>query len=70
MRDCPGRIVVGVVGLGHLSGIEAHWDEQIDRRSLLELPPAGSSWSKRLLGWGLLSATAIGTGILIKHLLS
>ena len=68
LRDCPGRIVVGVVGLGHLSGIEEHWEEEINRESLLLLPqPVANSRIARLFGWGLLSTLAVVCGIGIRH---
>jgi len=40
-RSVPGQVVVGVVGLGHVAGIVAHWhDEHIDIPALMHVPPS------------------------------
>lgn len=45
--------VVGVVGAGHLEGIRAHWDAEIDVAALLEMPSGHTlRRGKVRLNWG------------------
>lgn len=39
LRKCKGPIVVGVVGAGHLKGIQEYWDKEIDIKSITTKPP-------------------------------
>ncbi len=41
IRSAPGEKVVAVVGAGHVPGIKAHWDEEIDIEELETLPEKG-----------------------------
>jgi pheromone shutdown protein TraB len=56
LRQCPGPVTVGVVGLGHVEGIRKHWKSEIDIASIMVQPPS-SSWKsfflKIILGFGL-----------------
>merc|ERR1711943_23725 len=61
LRDCPGNIVVGVVGLGHLSGIETYWDKEIDRLSLLTVPESKKSNYFRYITLTVAGAISIGS---------
>lgn len=57
LRQLPGPLSVGVVGLGHVEGIKKHWEADIDIGAICVQPPA-SSW--RSLGIKLaLGMTAI-----------
>lgn len=47
IRSAPGEKVVAVVGAGHVPGIKAHWDQEIDMAALERLP-------EKRAGWGLL----------------
>lgn len=68
LRDCPGNIVVGVVGLGHLSGIETYWDKEIDRLSLLTVPESKKSNYFRYITLTVAGAISIGSICVIKYL--
>lgn len=39
IRSAPGKKIVAVVGAGHVPGIKKYWSENIDTRSLEQLPP-------------------------------
>ena len=41
IRNAPGEKIVAVVGAGHIPGIKAHWNADIDTTSLDQLPPKG-----------------------------
>lgn len=49
LRKCPGPVVVGVVGLGHLKGIQKYWNKDIDINNLKQLPPDNNSKRKFLI---------------------
>lgn len=49
LRKCPGPVVVGVVGLGHLKGIQKYWKKDIDIKNLKQLPPNRSSKFRYLI---------------------
>lgn len=51
VQNAPGRVVVAVVGAGHVSGMVNALSTRIDTAPLLELPPA-SMWPK-ILKWGI-----------------
>lgn len=62
IRDCPGEIIVGVVGLGHLKGINAHWNQDIDRAALLQIPVKSESKFLRktlLLSFGIVAVSCV-----------
>lgn len=51
------RVVVGVVGLGHVKGIQRRWeDTNIDVRELLALPPPTSKAAK----WAMIAGATVG----------
>jgi len=39
LRNCPGKVVVGVVGMGHLAGMIQYWDKDIKLPQLLYVKP-------------------------------
>lgn len=39
IRNAPGKKIVAVVGAGHVSGIKAHFEDEIDIKALDVLPP-------------------------------
>lgn len=39
IKTAPGKKIVAVVGAGHVKGIKAHWDNDIDIESLETIPP-------------------------------
>jgi len=41
IRSAPGRKVVAVVGAGHVPGIKAYWEKEIQLDQLEQLPPKG-----------------------------
>jgi pheromone shutdown-related protein TraB len=41
IRRAPGKKIIAVVGAGHVPGIKAHWEREIDIRELESLPPKG-----------------------------
>jgi pheromone shutdown-related protein TraB len=41
IKNAPGQHIVAVVGAGHVPGIRARWNEDIDIAPLEELPPKG-----------------------------
>jgi len=44
LRNCRGRVIVGVVGLGHLKGIRENWEKPLpDRKELLTIPERRST---------------------------
>ncbi len=51
IKTAPGQKIVAVVGAGHVPGIQKHWEENNDIRSLETLPPPGRFTG--LLKWGL-----------------
>jgi pheromone shutdown-related protein TraB len=51
IRTAPGRRIVAVVGAGHVPGIQAHWDSELDTADLERLPPPGRGAT--LLKWVL-----------------
>jgi pheromone shutdown protein TraB len=61
LRTCPGKVIVGVVGMGHVPGIHARWSQPLpDRKALLEMPqtPPKKPWLKRIVVWGSVGAAA------------
>jgi pheromone shutdown-related protein TraB len=51
IRTAPGKKIVAVVGAGHVPGIQARWQEQVDMEALEEIPPKGKAAD--LLKWGI-----------------
>jgi pheromone shutdown-related protein TraB len=51
IRSAPGKMIVAVVGAGHVPGIKRDWNEAIDLNALDELPPKGKLFS--FLKWGI-----------------
>lgn len=51
IRTAPGKKVVAVVGAGHVPGIRANWDQDIDVEALKQLPPKGRFAG--VLKWGI-----------------
>jgi pheromone shutdown-related protein TraB len=51
VRQAPGRKIVAVVGAGHLPGICANWESEVDLAALETLPPRG--WFGRILKWAI-----------------
>ena len=49
IKDAPGKKIVVVVGAGHVPGIRANFNKEIDRKPLTEVPPP-KTWVK-LLKW-------------------
>lgn len=49
IRTSPGAKIVGVVGAGHIPGIQKYWNETIDIAKLEEMPPKGKF--THLLKW-------------------
>lgn len=39
VRDAPGNTVVAVVGAGHVAGMEKHFQAEIDREAINQIPP-------------------------------
>lgn len=62
LREAPGNTIVAVVGAGHVPGMTAHFDDEIDRASLTTLKPS-SKWVNAIK-WGipLLVLLAFGWG--------
>lgn len=54
ITHAPGSKVVAVVGAGHVPGILAHLDSEIDVASISEIPPK-SRWG-RTVAWGITCA--------------
>lgn len=51
IQEAPGRVIVAVVGAGHVAGIQKALPTSIDTRPLQELPPP-SLWP-RILKWAI-----------------
>jgi len=51
IRTAPGKKIVAVVGAGHVPGIQARWQEQVDVEALEEVPPKGRAAG--LFKWGI-----------------
>ncbi len=49
IRNSPGGKIIGVVGAGHIPGIQKYWNETVDLGKLEEMPP--KSKVTRLLKW-------------------
>ena len=52
LRRCKARRVVAVVGMGHVRGIQKHWNDNINMRELVTVPnqPSLLAWAfKRVL---------------------
>eukprot|EP00698_Gefionella_okellyi_P001052 TRINITY_DN10929_c0_g1_i1.p1 TRINITY_DN10929_c0_g1~~TRINITY_DN10929_c0_g1_i1.p1 ORF type:complete len:329 (+),score=57.86 TRINITY_DN10929_c0_g1_i1:1167-2153(+) len=49
---CRGSTIVGVVGLGHLAGIQKHWEEPINVEALMQVP-IGRSKVATAITWGV-----------------
>jgi pheromone shutdown-related protein TraB len=58
LREAPGRVIVGVVGAGHVEGMVKHVDTPVDRAALDALP--SPPWWQGLLKW-LVPAILVGT---------
>jgi pheromone shutdown-related protein TraB len=51
IRQAPGRKIVAVVGAGHVPGIRANWEAEIDLAQLEALPPPGKL--STIMKWGI-----------------
>ena len=51
IRQAPGRKIVAVVGAGHVPGIRANWEAEIDLAQLEALPPPGRLGT--IMKWGI-----------------
>lgn len=51
VREAPGKVVVAVVGAGHVEGMVRYLNTVVDRQQLSEIPPP--SWTRRLSRWVL-----------------
>jgi len=62
IRTAPGAKIVAVVGAGHVPGILAGWEREIDIAALEEIPPKGrfSSALKWLLPLGIMAIFLVG----------
>jgi pheromone shutdown-related protein TraB len=49
VREAPGKIVVAVVGAGHVEGMVRYLNTPVDRQELSKIPPP--SLARRLLRW-------------------
>lgn len=49
LQAAPGEKIVAVVGAGHVKGMKAHFEDDIDKEPLNELPPPGRTG--RILKW-------------------
>jgi len=54
IRTAPGEKIVAVVGMGHVPGIKAHWDQPVDMNALEQRPAGGRIF--RILKWGIPAA--------------
>jgi pheromone shutdown-related protein TraB len=51
IKSAPGEKIVAVVGAGHVPGIIANWDREIDTDALEQLPPK-RAWGS-IVKWGI-----------------
>jgi len=51
IRQAPGRKIVAVVGAGHVPGIRANWEAEVDLAALEALPPPGRLGA--IMKWGI-----------------
>jgi len=51
LRQAPGRKIVAVVGAGHVPGIRANWEAEVDLAALEALPPPGRLGA--IMKWGI-----------------
>jgi pheromone shutdown-related protein TraB len=51
IRQAPGRKVVAVIGAGHVPGIRANWETEVDLAGLETLPPPGRFGT--IMKWGI-----------------
>jgi len=51
IRSAPGKVVVAIVGAGHVGGIKSQIQQEHDLTELMELPPK-PIWPK-IVGWGV-----------------
>lgn len=70
LRSLSAPLIVGVVGKGHVQGIQKHWEAQIDIEAISKTPPS-SSWkaffAKVVIGLTVVCGSTIG---LIQYLRS
>ena len=62
--------VVGVLGMGHVAGVEKHWMQPLDVRDLLTLPPPSRRSSTVVLGLkiGALGLVGVAAFIIVRKL--
>lgn len=76
--DAAGEVrpvtVVGVVGIGHVSGIVAHWGQvhraRIDEISMVPEVSRTRRLARLMVKWGLVSAVGFGVYVVVKPRLS
>lgn len=56
---CKGPVVVGVVGMGHVKGIQKYWEEDIDIETITKSPPKSNFGRKVLMLGGFLLVLTI-----------
>lgn len=57
------KVIIGVLGAGHVPGIQKWWSMPVDRAELNRVPQGGRSFISKL---GFLSVAVVGISILIK----
>jgi pheromone shutdown-related protein TraB len=62
IKTAPGHKIVAVVGAGHVPGIKAYWDTDIDTAPLESLPPASKTFAvlKWLIPLGIIGLVIAG----------
>ena len=65
VREAPGKIVVAVVGAGHVEGMVRYLNTPVDRAELSQIPPP--SWSRRLLRWVLPVLALLALYLGLRH---
>jgi len=68
LRSLPGPIAVGVVGLGHVEGIQKHWKDFIDVPAIMIQPPS-SSWKAFFAKVALSSVFIFGAFIALLYMI-
>jgi pheromone shutdown-related protein TraB len=49
IREAPGKVIVAVVGAGHVEGMVSYLDREVNRETLTRIPP--QSWLVETLKW-------------------
>eukprot|EP01126_Amoeba_proteus_P032789 TRINITY_DN3201_c0_g2_i5.p1 TRINITY_DN3201_c0_g2~~TRINITY_DN3201_c0_g2_i5.p1 ORF type:complete len:192 (-),score=19.21 TRINITY_DN3201_c0_g2_i5:104-679(-) len=65
LSHAPGPVVVGVVGLGHLKGIQKYWNEKVDMVEITSVPHDTGNFTFKVATGSILAAVVLASSCMV-----